>query len=173
MSRAKLELLRLALVTMSLACLVTCTTSGDDDGSGGGSDGDGSDGDEGNTVDAATADARPPPVCPGGADVSFSSDVQPIFTASCNDNACHDGVGSAAQLDLTEGSAYGNLVGATAFQCDRTLVVGGNLDESYLVSKLTGLDMCSGTLMPKANMALPDDELDVILAWVCGGAADD
>jgi hypothetical protein len=99
--------------------------------------------------------------------------VQPIFNASCTDTACHDATGSAAQLDLTEQKAHANLVGATAFQCDRTLVVAGDLEESYLINKLTGIDMCSGTLMPKANMALPDDELEVILAWVCQGAAND
>lgn len=157
------------LCAVALACALSCSSSDD----GGGDGGDGGDGDGTGTVDAATPDAPPPPVCPDGPTASFSSDVQPIFTASCNDTACHDATGSAAQLDLTEGSAYDSLVGATAFQCDRTLVVAGELEDSYLVNKLTGIDMCSGTLMPKANMALPDDELDVILAWICEGAAND
>lgn len=171
MTRAQLKLFRLTAATTLLAWALACSSSDDDGGGDGG--GDGSDGGADGTADASRADARPPPVCPGDAEVSFSSDVQPILTASCAGTACHDGVGSAAQLDLTEGKAYDNLVGATAFQCDRTLVVASDLEESYLVNKLTGIDMCSGTLMPKANMALPDDELDVIFAWICGGAADD
>jgi hypothetical protein len=41
------------------------------------------------------------------------------------------------------------------------------------VSKLTGIDMCSGTLMPKRDMPLPESELELVVAWICAGAADD
>ena len=124
-------------------------------------------------IDAAPPDAPPPPVCPDGLEVGFAADVQPIFDSRCTDTACHDGTGSAASLDLSRGKSHGELVGATAFQCDRTRVVPGDIDESYLVNKLSAIDMCSGTLMPKANERLPDDELAAVLAWICAGAADD
>lgn len=170
MAARHIDLFRLTAAAIALACAAACSSSGGDNG---GDPGGGSDGGSG-TIDAASpADARPPPVCPDAADVGFASDVQPILTASCTDTACHDSTGSAAHLDLTEGKAYGALVGATAFQCDRPRVVPGELDESYLVSKLTGIDMCSGTLMPKANMALSDEELQAVFAWICAGAADD
>lgn len=152
-----------------LAFLLACSSSD------GGGDGDGDQGsaDASAVSDAAPIDAPPPPVCPDGLEVGFAADVQPIFDARCTDTACHDGTGSAASLDLSRGKSHGELVGATAFQCDRTRVVPGDIDESYLVNKLSAIDMCSGTLMPKANERLPDDELAAVLAWICAGAADD
>jgi hypothetical protein len=150
-----------------LLLAVACTSSVDDDDGVGGADASAA-------VDAADpADARPLPTCSDGDPVSFSADVQPIFTASCNDNACHDSMASAAGLDLTEGNAYAELVGVQAFQCDRSRVVAGSVAGSYLVNKLTGIDMCSGTLMPKIDMALSEDELDTIVAWICDGALED
>jgi hypothetical protein len=165
-----LDLVCLIAAAAALAGVAACSSSGGDDG---GDQGRGDGGSVGAIDAASPVDARPPPVCPGEADVSFASDVQPILTAGCVDTACHDSTGSAAHLDLTEGKAYAALVGATAFQCDRARVVPGDLDESYLVSKLTGNGMCSGTLMPKADMSLSDEELDLVFGWICAGAADD
>jgi hypothetical protein len=105
--------------------------------------------------------------------VAFAANVEPIFAANCTDRQCHDDVGSAAQLDLTSGNAYNNLVNIPAFQCSRSLVVGGSLDQSYLVNKLTGVDMCSGSLMPKADMRLSSQDLDTIYSWICNGALND
>jgi hypothetical protein len=123
--------------------------------------------------DAASADAFATPACSGGDSVSFAADVQPILTANCTSTQCHDAVGSAAQLDLTAGNAHAELVDVPAFQCSRSRVVAGDLDQSYLVNKLTGVDMCSGTLMPKADMRLSDSELEIIFVWICAGASAD
>ncbi len=67
------------------------------------------------------------------------------------------------------------LVAGTSEQCNdsRKLVVPAKHAESYLLSKLTGVDMCSGTLMPKAGSSLAAEELATISAWICGGALDD
>ena len=50
-------------------------------------------------------------VLPGGPDpseeISFATDIQPIFTSKCI--ACHAPNGVASFLDLTEGNAYDNI----------------------------------------------------------------
>jgi hypothetical protein len=107
-----------------------------------------------------------------GNPVSFSGQVQPIFTGSCTGTACHDSTAPAASLDLTAGTAYGALVDVTSAQCgDRALVAGGNPGASYLVDKLLGINLCSGTKMPKTG-ALSPQEIQLIIDWVSEGAAD-
>jgi hypothetical protein len=122
----------------------------------------------------------PGAACVGGqctcnaAAVSFSADVQPIFAASCASSGCHKGTTGISNLDLSAGNAYDALVGAPAGQCDdgRHLVLPGKPSDSYLVDKLLGTDLCSGTQMPKSG-GLSTAELATIVAWVCGGAAND
>ena len=59
-------------------------------------------------------------------------------------------------------------------QCNgKKLVVPGNPASSYLINKLLGVDMCSGTAMPKTDMRLPRAEIDAISAWICAGAPRD
>jgi hypothetical protein len=38
------------------------------------------------------------------------------------------------------------------------------------LNKLLGVDMCSETAMPKADMRLPQADIDAISAWICAGA---
>jgi hypothetical protein len=45
--------------------------------------------------------------------VSFAADIQPIFDARCS---CHVGGETAGGLDLEDGSAYDDIVGAPSFQ---------------------------------------------------------
>jgi hypothetical protein len=109
-----------------------------------------------------------------GASVSFASDVAPLLGATCTDQGCHAGAKPKQGLSLLANVSYDELLGSTAQQCSdsRRLVVPGDPAESYLMSKLTGVSMCSGTLMPKADSALSAEELAVISSWICGGALD-
>jgi hypothetical protein len=108
------------------------------------------------------------------ASVSFASDVAPLLAQSCTDTGCHAGARPKEGLSLEAIDSYQALVGATSEQCNdgRMLVVPGKPAESYLLSKLTGVDMCSGTLMPKADSSLAAEDLATISAWICGGAQD-
>lgn len=107
-----------------------------------------------------------------GAAIRFSADVQPIFDASCTGNACHGGIMPAENLDLTAGVAHGELVGIPAGQCgDRLRVAPGNPDASYLIAKLRGVDLCSGTRMPKTG-SLPASQIQTIADWIAQGALD-
>jgi hypothetical protein len=42
--------------------------------------------------------------------------------------------------------------------------------KSYLVNKLTGVDLCAGTQMPKAGSSLSLSEIDLVRGWICNGA---
>ncbi len=109
----------------------------------------------------------------GSTTATFANDVQPIFSASCASKGCHSGVKPAASLPLTEGASYAALVGAQTNQCGggRVRVVPGDPARSYLMQKLLGVDLCTGTQMPKAGQSIPSAQIDAIGAWICAGAA--
>ena len=52
------------------------------------------------------------------------------------------------------------------------LVEPGSPPGSYLLDKLMGVGLCSGSVMPKTG-SISDAEIDVISAWICQGALDD
>ena len=114
----------------------------------------------------------------GDTTVSLANDVQPIFTASCASNGCHDrnsrpggpAGGGATSLDLTAGNALQSLL-ATTTPCGDVLAP-GDPGSSILVGKLDGTELCMGSLMPKGNGSLTTQEIDLIATWVCQGAAD-
>lgn len=107
----------------------------------------------------------------GAASVSFSADVQPIFTASCAANGCHKGIMPAQGLDLSAGKSYGGLVNIAAGECmdGRKRVLPGQPAQSYLIDKMMGVDLCSGTQMPKLGL-LPSAQIETVSNWICAGA---
>jgi hypothetical protein len=109
----------------------------------------------------------------GAAPVSFSAHIQPIFSNSCLGAGCHTGAAPKADLNLSEGQSWAELVNVPAFQCsNRMRVSPGAVDDSYLINKLTGVDMCSGSQMPKNDPALGANQLGLISDWICQGALD-
>jgi Flp pilus assembly protein TadG len=110
------------------------------------------------------------------AEVSFAVDVQPIFTRSCTNQACHGSSRPKEGLDLTSGAAYDNLVNVASEQCgDLMRVAPGAVGASYLMRKLTGdrSGCFSGQQMPSPTNPLPAAELDIVGAWIEAGASDD
>lgn len=109
--------------------------------------------------------------CTCGPTVSFAGTLQPILTANCATNGCHTGNRPASSLDLGAGKAYASLVGVGSSTCGgRTRVAAGNVAGSYLINKLTGVDLCAGTQMPKAGASLPAAQIDAFKGWICNGA---
>jgi hypothetical protein len=109
-------------------------------------------------------------VCTCGSSVSFATQVQPVFTASCT-SGCHSGVRPAAGMSLVAGSSFGALVRVASSSCSSRLrVAPGAVAQSYLINKLTGGDLCSGSQMPKAGGALPAAQITAITTWICNGA---
>jgi hypothetical protein len=114
----------------------------------------------------------------GSTTISFASDVQPIFSASCASMGCHDGVGGpgrpggqgggATSLDLTMGSAYQSLLETTT-PCG-PVVAPSDAEASILVGKLTGTNLCTGSQMPKGDPALAPELIDTVAIWICQGA---
>lgn len=95
--------------------------------------------------------------------------VQTIFTTQCA--PCHI-TGASGGLSLASGTAsYTNLVGhvASAAACaDRTRVVPGAAETSYLVQKLRGTAGICGTQMPRGRPPLAETEIAIIEAWING-----
>lgn len=88
-------------------------------------------------------------------------------TSSAGSDATDDAEG----LDLTSGAGYAHLVGVASSQCaNRLLVSPGAPAESYLLDKLLGQNICSGSQMPKAG-SLPAADIEAVTSWICSGAA--
>ncbi len=108
----------------------------------------------------------------GSTSISFASDVQPIFTAACTAAGCHSGTKPKENLSLVAGKAYDELVGVTSAECSggRKLVTAADVRQSYLVDKLLGTNLCSGSQMPKAGQSLSAADLAKVSDWICQGA---
>ncbi len=108
----------------------------------------------------------------GNASVSFASQVAPVLDAYCTNAGCHVGTRAKEGLDLTPAKAYAELVEVKAAQCNdgRLLVEPGAPEQSYLMQKMLGVSMCSGSQMPKAGVSIPQRDLEALSAWICQGA---
>ena len=114
----------------------------------------------------------------GDTTVSLGNEVQPIFTASCASNGCHDGNGrpggpgggGGSSLDLTAGNALQSLLDTTT-PCG-PLLAPGDPGSSVLIGKLDGTELCMGSLMPKGNESLTTEQIGLIATWVCQGVKD-
>lgn len=115
-------------------------------------------------VDGAAADSA--------AGVSFSGQIQPIFTSSCASSSCHGGSAPAAGLDLQAGQAHAALVGVQSAQCTTLKrVQAGQPDQSYLMQKLEGSGTCfSGDPMPKGGAPLGAANISLVKSWISEGA---
>lgn len=99
--------------------------------------------------------------------VSFATQIQPIFTASCV--GCH-GSGGNGGLDLREGQAYGNLVGVDSQGYAGKRVMADEPANSVLYLKMSG-DSSTGTRMPPTGL-LPQAQRDLVRDWIAEGAQD-
>jgi hypothetical protein len=87
--------------------------------------------------------------------ISFSTDIQPIFTASCA--SCHP---SFAPPDLTAGNSYSAIT-------DGTYIVPEDLDASLLYQTL----LWEVSPMPISEQ-LPASETNLVKLWIEQGALD-
>ena len=117
--------------------------------------------------------------CAGGfcswPDVSFAQDVVPLFS-SCTGLGCHGAEATKLGLRLDgAANAYASLLNVDASQCTGSTVrvAPGDVAGSYLINKLTGQGMCSGSVMPKTAAKLSESQVDLIRAWIANGAKND
>lgn len=105
--------------------------------------------------------------------VSFSLNIQTIFTANCATGTCHRGTTPAAGLSLVEGVAYTNIVGVAASgKAGAIRIVKSNSTNSYLYQKSINAPGIVGELMPPpaSGGSLTSAEKDLIKAWIDQGA---
>lgn len=102
-------------------------------------------------------------------DPSFSSHIQPIFTSNCALSGCHNNTAQAG-LNLSQGSAYSNLVNVNSTQVPNLLRVSpSDATNSYLVMKIEGTQT-SGTRMPQGRSPLSSVSIQNIKNWINRGA---
>ena len=105
--------------------------------------------------------------------VSFSTQVQPLFTEHCA--ACHSAAAAQGGLVLEAGSAYESLVGVPSGQVELMLVTAGDPQASYLIHKLEGTqgDVGGyGARMPLTGAPLTSEQMGLIRDWITQGAKD-
>ena len=110
-----------------------------------------------------------------GLQPSLDSIQANVFGPTCSVSGCHSGPAGPnlpQGMDLTSADAsFSNLVGVSSVQNAALLrVSAGNADASYLVQKLEGTAGI-GQTMPAGGSPLDPATIDVIRAWIDGGAA--
>jgi hypothetical protein len=112
--------------------------------------------------------------CSSGACVTATvtfANVYAIFQdRTCGRTGCHAGRTAAEGLDLsTSAKAQAGLVDVASTECtSKKRVLSGDATQSYLLNKLTGSGMCSGSQMPKGGTPLNNTELDTVRSWING-----
>jgi len=94
---------------------------------------------------------------PVAIEISFATDIQPIFTESCV--ACH---GGAIEPDLTSGNAYASLTDIPGG------IVAGDAEGSELVEMLEHAPSADSPMPPSAPIAT--SKINLIKAWINQGA---
>ncbi|MFQ6675235.1 MAG: choice-of-anchor D domain-containing protein [Fidelibacterota bacterium] len=101
--------------------------------------------------------------------VSFSGDIQPIFTANCAVVGCHV-AGHETGLDLREGQSYSLLVNVTSAGYAPALRVKPyDPDNSVLWNKVAGTGRY-GDRMPLGGSPLAEKDTIAIRTWILEGA---
>jgi len=110
------------------------------------------------------------------AGVSFATDVQPIFTASCALPGCHSGPIPTQGLDLSDGSSYAAVVDRPSTELPTVkLVDPGSATTSYVlwkVGKAPEGQSIVGSPMPLIGEPLSLAQVATIRDWVTQGALD-
>ena len=112
-------------------------------------------------------------------DNSTYHDIQDyVFDKSCANSVCHAAPANSANLNLTYGLSYQDLVGRTpqnpaAAAAGMKLVDPGNPDNSFLLTKLMGPAPEFGAKMPFNAGSIHAAKIDAIRKWIEEGASED
>lgn len=128
-------------------------------------------------VTACATGGSSDPAEPATMDTVFAQVLEP----RCTFSSCHSAPTVAAKLDLSRERACNALVGATSCLFpERKLVVPTDPDGSFLMHKITGIDLaesppndCSGQTnapMPFGGSTIPQEEIDLVRSWIAAGA---
>ena len=100
---------------------------------------------------------------------TLSSIQREVFNPVC---VLHHGPSeAAADLDISEGRSFENLVNVPSTQVGINLVTPNDAENSYLIHKLDGRAGIVGARMPiGSGVFLSDEAIDVIKQWINQGA---
>jgi len=105
---------------------------------------------------------------PDGLMPTLSTIQTQVFDQFCSVH--HGPAGAAADLDLSSGQSFTNLVNVSSTQVELNLVAPGDADASYLVHKVEGRAGIVGRQMPIGMLPLTNEEIDAIRQWINAGA---
>jgi len=137
---------------------------------------------DGGLIEGGSSPDSEQPGC--GGDPTFAAIRDSVFNKSCAFGSCHGGSNPAAGLDLSSDRACALLVGhPSCVFSNRTRVVPGHPEQSYLYAKVAGTDLgtnpdgtCAGlangtpSRMPIGGEPLCQGAIDQIKAWITAGA---
>ncbi len=112
-------------------------------------------------------------------DNSTYHDIQDyVFNKSCANSVCHAAPANAANLNLTDGLSYEDLVGRTpqnpvAAAAGMKLVEPGNPENSFLLTKLMNPSPEHGARMPFNAGQIHEGKIGAIRTWIAEGASKD
>ena len=106
---------------------------------------------------STTQTTTTPPAQQLPAVVSFSTNIVPVFNASCNSSGCHSATAPAAGLNLTPASAYSSLMAK-----NETYTVNPTASNLYI-------EIANGE-MPKGGSPLSSYNQQLVLKWIQQGA---
>ncbi len=113
------------------------------------------------------AEPSPSPVNSSGLS-KFSQIQNQIFSQNCTSSGCHGTANNQANLLLTEGNSFSNLVNVQSVLFPQyKRVVPGNSSQSLLIKILKGE---VSPQMPLNRTPLPAEIIDSIAAWIDDGA---
>lgn len=112
----------------------------------------------------------PTPTTPAAGSLmpTLSSIQSVVFNDSCVGH--HGDHATEANLDLTTGQSFSNLVNVQSTQVAFDLVEPNDAENSYLIHKLDGRAGIVGDRMPPAGPFLSQADVDVIKQWINAGA---
>jgi hypothetical protein len=124
--------------------------------------------DQGGNHDSNTVEAN------GAISVSFSRQVQAIFSHDCGVAGCHVPGNPVANMILARGFAYQQIVSVKATESTDFRINPGNPDQSYLYKKITMNPPPVGWQMPApaTGSVLTDNEKDLVRRWILQGAVE-
>lgn len=99
--------------------------------------------------------------------VSYASDIQPLFNASCGGIGCHVGF----QMSGVALDSYAAVMASVGLQYGGPIVIPGNASGSPLIDKLSATPQ-SGRRMPLTGVPLPASDIELIRTWINDGALD-
>lgn len=119
-------------------------------------------------IDCGAVQAAGEGVAPAST-VAFTTDIQPIFDASCATTGCHRTPNPQGGLSLMSGQSYGQLVNVTAQGYAPALrVLPGDPGESVLYNKVANTGRFGGGMPPSGGIG--PTGIDLIRTWILEGA---